>query len=89
MGDVISIESKKQTVVGDAHCVECCHKWVAVSPVGTYQLQCPLCKSFKGIFSNPCCRFEYPHLTCSCGNDYLHITPEGYYCPRCGGWVFP
>lgn len=89
MSNVISIDSKKPQMSGDARCIECGREWIAVAHVGTSQLECPQCKSMKGIFVNPCCRFSEPHLTCSCGNDYLHIIPTGYYCPRCGDMVLP
>ena len=89
MSNVISIDSKMHHVSGDAHCIECGHKWIAVAPIGTTQLECGNCKTMKGIFVNPCCRFDKMHLSCSCGNDYLHVTPEGFHCPRCGCWVKP
>jgi hypothetical protein len=89
MSNVISINQAKPHISGDAHCIGCGHDWVAVAPIGTSVIDCPECKGAKGIFVNLCCKLSEAHLTCSCGNDFLHITPGGFYCPKCGCNVLP
>jgi hypothetical protein len=38
---------------GEAVCIACKKRWVAVAPVGVRWLECPSCGANKGIFSNP------------------------------------
>jgi len=70
---------------GEAFCLGCNHKWVAVAPVGTTQLECPECHTMKGHW-----KFEfYPSeeqfvRECNCGNQLFYLTPEGHLCANCG-----
>lgn len=70
---------------GDAFCFQCKHEWIAVAPVGTTQLECPECKTLKGLWRFP---FKPPVGTmlrvCDCSNDLFYITPEGHLCTNCG-----
>jgi len=71
---------------GNAKCMACQHEWVAVAPLGTVWLECPECHLTQGHFVYTFCRWEDRHWTCDCGNDMFHMTPAGFYCPRCGNW---
>lgn len=70
---------------GEAHCIGCGHKWIAVAPVGTIRFECPECKSMKGHWT-----FEFaPEVgalmrVCNCGNDLFRLTPDGHMCANCG-----
>lgn len=73
------------TMTGDAFCIGCDYQWVAVAPVGTVQLECPGCRSMKGIWKF-CCKPEPDLLVreCNCGNQLFYLTPEGHCCANCG-----
>lgn len=70
-------------ITGECHCIGYKHEWEGVAPVGTYQLQCPKCSSYKGQFLHMVVKKD-TLLTCCCGNDLLHVNQEGIYCPNCG-----
>ena len=92
MAEVISLdkarEDRKPHSVGDAQCLGCQHKWVAMSETGVTQLECPSCGLLKGVYSHPAMRdgLEY---RCKCGNDLYRICEEGIYCANCGVWHRP
>ena len=70
---------------GEAFCMQCGHDWVAVAPVGTKQLECPNCKTMKGLFKWPFApNPEMLVRNCDCGNQYFWLTQEGHMCPNCG-----
>jgi len=86
MGKVVSIEDKKgQWGTGEAFCIGCKHEWVAVATTGTTELECPNCKSMKGIY-----RFQFMPSEgqlvreCNCGNQLFYLTPDGHLCANCG-----
>ena len=79
-------ENRTPHNVGDAKCIMCGHKWVAICPVGTQWLECSECHSMKGLLIYPCERKDRLHWNCNCGNDLFHMTPDGTYCPNCGEW---
>lgn len=89
MGEVISllrnVESEKQMASGEAVCMQCNHKWVAVAEVGANRFECPECHTMKGLWM-----FEFSPAdgelvrTCNCGNQLFLLTPEGHLCPNCG-----
>lgn len=87
MGQVIPLkrEDDGPTLSGDAHCMACGRKWVAVCPIGTVWLECPECGSMKGLMNFPVTR-DIPLWTCNCGNDLFRATQDGFYCPNCGEW---
>ena len=67
---------------GQARCLGCLHEWQAVVPVGTTQLGCPECGSWKGVLLG-----NYtPDVvwTCPCGCDLFYLSPSGPMCPNCG-----
>ena len=46
-------EREEPHLAGEALCIGCRHEWVAVAPVGVWQLECPSCTSMKGIWRYP------------------------------------
>ncbi len=78
-------EPKEQHGTGEAFCMACDHRWVAVAPTGTTILECPSCKRHTGHF-----KFEFAPSEgqlvreCTCGNQYFYLTPDGHMCVSCG-----
>lgn len=75
---------------GGAQCIGCGHKWAAVAPVGTAELQCPSCGLEKGRFVASVLHGEST-WTCNCGNDLFRINQHAQvYCANCAavqeGW---
>mgnify|MGYP006321819925 FL=1 len=75
---------------GKAKCQSCAHEWVAVAPVGTYELECPECAATKGYYLGAMLRGEETFV-CNCGCDVFRISPvHGPYCVNCAtpvsGW---
>lgn len=89
MADVVDFAAKKLEQSphssGEAICLDCKHKWVAVAPTGVQWMECPKCSLVRGRFVYQHSR-EEPHWTCNCGNDLFHATKDGMYCPNCGDW---
>lgn len=85
MGDVITFEAQKEEhLSGEAICSCCGYEWVAVAPVGVKQLECPQCKTMKGLFRNPVApRSEYV-WECGCGCRLFFISPDFNQCYQCG-----
>ncbi len=86
MAEIVSLDQKRLEnsphLSGHAHCVHCGHKWVAVAPVGTRELECPECHTIKGAFTGGC----EPEIgwTCNCGCYLFTISPKGVICWECG-----
>lgn len=81
----------KPHLVGIAKCLDCGTEWTAVAEVGTTHLECPRCKTSRGVLAGP----VEPHVgemwfTCNCGNNLFHIvaSPQGKFqslmCIKCG-----
>jgi hypothetical protein len=71
-------------ISGEARCLSCKHKWVAVAPVETVWLECPACALEHGRFYY---HFEpEAHWQCGCGNDLFYCSDDGVVCPCCGKW---
>ena len=89
MGEVIDIEKAKLAkmphIIGEAYCIVCKNKWTAICPSGVVWLECPDCRSMKGLLKYPCSR-QGPVWICECSNYLFEVTPEGILCPNCGGW---
>lgn len=85
-GQIIDLQSRKPvaTLEGSAHCRECGHSWQAVIPVGHVVLECPACRTFKGVFDYGMLPEKGTIWRCNCGNDLFIIRPEGLLCYRCG-----
>lgn len=83
MGDnVIQIDNHRPHISGAAKCLSCAHEWEAVAPIGTVELECPGCQTWKGVF-NGC---TGPELVweCQCGNQHFYLCDDGPMCSRCG-----
>ncbi len=78
-------EATEQCGSGEAFCIGCNHKWVAVVPTGVTEFECPKCHTMKGKW-----KFEfYPEAgtllsTCRCGNQLYYMTKVGHMCANCG-----
>lgn len=70
---------------GKARCLDCKHEWIAVAPIGTRWLECPVCTLTRGRYVAQAER-DVPHWHCNCGNDLFYATQDGVYCPNCGEW---
>ena len=82
---VLNLDEHRPHSAGEAICLECRHMWAAVTPIGSYQFDCPKCGSGMGRW-----RFPFgPEVgvklwTCRCGNDHFVMTPEKIMCAKCG-----
>ena len=82
--------SREPHMSGPATCLECGHEWQAVAPVGTYQMECPECGLFKGVYSGLCQGGpeDTHYLMCSnCEYAVFNISPSGIWCCYCGSEV--
>lgn len=92
MGKVIPFELPEKDdphLSGEARCIGCGQEWVAVAPVGTWQLECPNCHCMKGIFKLPVgAGAGDPEFTCQCGcvamSAYLSKGKFWLRCMSCG-----
>jgi hypothetical protein len=84
MTEIINLAEHRPHMSGTAKCIECCHTWVAVAPVGTYRLECPKCHLEKGAWSFLTASEGKPVWTCTCGNDLFVLDQIGALCSRCG-----
>lgn len=82
MGDVVGILQNSPHISGNAKCLSCSHEWVAVAPTGTHELECPECKTWKGVFNGYTAPEEV--WECDCGNQHFYISEGSAMCPRCG-----
>ena len=79
------LEQATQNGEGEAFCLQCGHEWYAVAPTGVTRLQCPECKTMKGLFRFEHCPKEGNLVReCNCGNQLFYLTPEGHMCANCG-----
>ena len=71
---------------GWAQCLDCKHRWMAVAPVGTRELDCPECGLNKGRFRNVCMPEKDAEIwVCQCGGDLFVVSKaNGYMCANCG-----
>lgn len=77
---------------GMARCLACKHKWAAVAPPGTADLQCPACGLLRGAWqfgvSPPVGSNKYVCLSCGC--DVFRLSTLELLCIACGqsmvGW---
>lgn len=82
---VVQLSDHRPHLSGEAICIDCGFKWIAVAPVGTDWLECPECGLMRSRMKYPVIRGDTAHWTCKCGNDLFYITPDFTYCPNCGG----
>jgi hypothetical protein len=93
MGEVLKFkppEREEPHLSGEAVCIGCKHQWVAVAPLGTWQLECPSCGSMKGIFRLPVGaeRGKDLEFACTCGcvalTAYMRHGKFWLGCMSCG-----
>jgi len=86
--DVIFINNAKtggeKHLSGEAICSACNKEWVAVAPVGTKELECPDCKTMKGLFKHHVAPVTNNLWQCNCGNKLFFITKGQIQCCECG-----
>lgn len=70
---------------GEAVCVFCQHKWQAVAPVGTTDLECPECQRNGGVWLFHFMPAEGDMFVCNCGNFLFILQSTGRkLCVGCG-----
>lgn len=79
---VVRLDDYRSTTTGDAVCLVCGHKWVAVVPAGVADLECPECGTFRGVFNGLCAPDYVWECNCGCQHFYLHAS--GAMCAKCG-----
>ncbi len=84
MSEVVSIIERKPHLSGEAKCMHCEHRWMAVSPIGITQFECPECGLLKGVFYAYAVHEKYAIWRCSCGNDLYFLHAGGCLCSLCG-----
>lgn len=79
---VVSLDDRRPHMSGEARCLCCGHKWVAIAPIGTVELECTECNTYRGVFIGP----PKPDTVwqCDCGNQLFYIGPDGAMCAWCG-----
>ena len=69
---------------GMAQCLGCQHRWAAVAPIGTFQIQCPQCSTLKGVWTYPAGLPDgTARWTCVCGNDLFFVLADRLVCGHC------
>lgn len=74
---------------GPCQCLGCGHQWIGVIPVGIDVVDCPECRTPKGVRGSLVINHAEEHWTCKCGSQMFHLISSGAYCPNCGrawGW---
>lgn len=78
-------------VVGTAKCLDCSVEWDIVAPVGTVHLECPACKTSRGVMAGaiqPRVGQQWWFCNCDCNLFHIVATPEGKFsglmCIKCG-----
>lgn len=93
-GKVVSLSEARRArsphTSGPARCLACGHTFEAVIPCGVSVTTCPACLTERAV-RDGLVFTESPHWTCDTqgcnGNQFLHLTKRGAYCPLCGtGW---
>jgi hypothetical protein len=78
-------EPTEEWLSGEARCLGCGNEWVAVAPVGVWQLECDKCNSMKGIFKLPVGSGEDDLVfSCDCGCEAITAYySKGQFNLRC------
>ena len=83
---IISLEEKRQETMphlsGEAICLACENRWIAIAPDGCFELECPKCGCLKGVWGAWC--LTETTWECNCGCDLFRASPNGVYCANCG-----
>ncbi len=79
MGDVVSLKPENDDggpwLSGQAKCLACNHAWTVVAPLGTYNLECPNCKTTLGVLKHPVSPMDDEMIwICNCGSDIFSIV---------------
>lgn len=78
-------EPPKQWASGEAFCISCGHRWVAVVETGTKHFECPGCRRHTGQYLFGFMPSEGQLVrSCNCGNQLFYLTPDGHMCANCG-----
>lgn len=68
---------------GPAVCLTCAHEWVSVRPAGIVNIECPQCRTMRGVPKGLCENDDY--WVCGCGCHLFEITSGGVpACVSCG-----
>lgn len=94
MGEVVQLHSLTEDlphVVGTAKCLDCGREWVAVAQVGMTMLECPTCKTSRGVLAGAVQpKAEQQWWVCNCECNLFHIVADaagkfsGMMCIKCG-----
>lgn len=68
---------------GPARCLACKHEWHAVVKAGTTALECPSCKTNRGVYIGLPCTMNM-QWRCRCMEWVFFIDSQGPYCANCG-----
>jgi hypothetical protein len=86
--EVIPIK-EPDTTSGEAQCLNCNHKWIAVVPAGVVSFECPECHTFKGIRRGiiiPGAGKAYYACPC-CHGEIYYLIDDGNLCIGCGNII--
>ena len=83
MSNVVNLDSGRPKLRGAALCLCCSHQWDAVADIGSVELKCPECNTWKGVFEGMTAPDTV--VECVCGNQhfYLHYYDSSNYCGIC------
>ena len=93
MGEIVQLRKQEDQphLVGTGKCLDCGAEWKAVATVGTTHLECPQCKTSRGVLAGPVDAHVGEQVwTCNCGCELFKIvaTPTGQFecilCIKCG-----
>jgi len=82
LGTVSNILDNKPHISGNAVCLCCGSKWVAVAEIGSVELECPECHTYKGVYEGMTAPDDI--WQCDCGNQHFYISRDAAVCARCG-----
>jgi len=88
--NVVSLAAHRPHLAGNARCTACGHEWVAVAPIGSTWLRCPVCETERGLMKGPVQPNEGElTFSCNCGCDVFGIRSNEtgnvwIYCVACG-----
>lgn len=79
-------EAATPRVAGTAFCMLCLHEWVGAWEIGATDLECPACHSMRGRSKFDVAPAPGQQVwTCSCGEQFVHITGDKrVHCVGCG-----
>ena len=87
MGEIVELPRRSPTgawAQGQAVCQACGHEWQATVPVGTVDLECPSCRTMRGVYKFPIDPKGGERWVCNCGNDLFYLLHTEWQCHKCG-----